>query len=158
MSRNNDERMKQLGEAIGPPKHSAAVGRAKGAVVQAGGETWAESMYNSWQSGFFSRQSNADTGLKLRALFKAIRMLQVGDEKAQKKAAQMSQFLAAEWGIRQACVSIGGQDLEAVRALREWWGDAQLPPVDALVAGSQAHMDGTSADELLIAAAVRRLG
>jgi hypothetical protein len=151
MARNNDDRLTQLGEAIGPPKHSAAVGRAQGAVVQAGGDTWAESMHNAWQSGFFSRQSRADTGLKLRALFKAIRMLQVGDEKQQKKAAQMSRFLETEWGIRQACVSIGGSDLDAVRALREEWGDVQLPPVNAFV-------NSTAADEVLIAAAVRRLG
>jgi hypothetical protein len=158
MARNDDDRLTQIGEALGPPKHSAAMGRAQGAVVQAGGDTWAESMHNAWQAGFFSRQSSADTGLKLRALFKAIRMLQAGDEKQQKKAAQMSRFLETEWGIRQACVTIGGGDLDAVRSLRAWWGDAQLPPVHALVAGSQAHPDGTSADELLIAAAVRRLG
>lgn len=159
MTRKADERMQQLGAAIGPPKHSEAMGRAQGAVVKAGGETWAESMHNAWSAGFFSRQSSADTGLKLRSLFKAIRMLERGDEKQRKKAAQMSRFLESEWGLKQACVAIGGSDLEVVRALREVWGDVQLPPVDAMVAGSKRPDDeGWSADEVLIAAIVRRLG
>ena len=121
----------------------------KRAVVQAGGETWADSMHTQWSQGFFSRQFQADTGLKLRAMFKAIRMLEAGDEKQQKKAAQMSRFLEIEWGVRQACVAIGGQNLDKVRELRDAWGDVQLPPVDAFA-------NGIVADEALIQAVERR--
>jgi hypothetical protein len=120
------------------------------AVVQNSPETWADSMHTQWSQGFFSRQFPADVGLKLRAMFKAIRMLQAGDDRQQKKAAQMSRFLETEWGLKQACAAIGGQNLDKVRELRDAWGDVQLPPIDAFA-------DGIAADEALIAAVIRRL-
>jgi hypothetical protein len=120
-------------------------------VAQAGGETWAESMHNAWRAGFFAPGKPHDHELKLRAMFRAIRMLEVGDAKQQGKAREMSRFLELTWGLSKAYVTAGEGDIDATRELRERWGDAQLPPKDG------GFVDGIAADEALIRSIIRRL-
>lgn len=162
MTRNNDK-MAQLGAAIGPPTQAQryqlqGLAQAQRTVVQGSNELWADQIHTFAKEGKCSPIAKGDRELWLRSLFRAIRILQAGDAKQQKQARDLSRHLENAWGIKQACVAIGGNDLEAVRRLREAWGDAQLPPVDAMVAGSTPNEDGWAADELLIQAAVRRLG
>lgn len=133
------------------------VASAQRTVVLSGGPLWADQIHTHQREGRYSPHTG-DRELKLRALFRAIRILEAGDAKQKKQAGDLSRFLENAWGLKQACVAVGGKDLDAVRQLREAWGDAQLPPVDAMVAGSTPNADGWSADELLIQAAVRRLG
>lgn len=126
-----------------------AFAQAQRTVIQQGPELWADQIHTDMRAGHHSPQGS-NRELSLRALFRAIRILEAGNVGQKKKAADIARFLENAWGLKQACVAIGGKELDVVRELREQWGDAQLPPVDALVADA-------SADELLIAAAVRRI-
>lgn len=149
MARNESHRDEKYG--------LQGLAQAQRTVVQQGPELWADQIHTDTRGGHHGPQGS-NRELSLRVLFRAIRILQAGDAKQKKQAGDLSRFLENAWGLKQACVAIGGNDLEAVRRLREAWGDAQLPPVGAMVAGSTPTADGWSADELLIQAAVRRLG
>lgn len=156
MSRNQtDDRMQQLGSAIGPPKEGyslSALARMHGAVMRGGPMLWAQAIHAQYTNGDLRPTDRWANPLKLRAMFKAFRLLAASDDlKDLAKARDLSKFLESPWGISKACVAIGGDDLDAVRALREQWGDAQLPPADATV-------NGYCADYLLIEITVRRLG
>lgn len=89
---------------------------------------------------------------RLRSMIRAIRVLgQSTDAKDRKKAADLSDFLASVWGVRNAAEAIAEGEVETLEQLTQEWGKAQLPPAGATV-------NQWVADELLIAAAVRRLG
>ena len=88
---------------------------------------------------------------RVRALIRAQRLLANSADAEDKRLARtLSLFLANEWGIRKAYEVVAQGDVDDMKELREKWGDVQLPPPDALC--------GTwVADELLIAATVRRI-
>ncbi len=88
---------------------------------------------------------------RVRSMIRAIRMLNGSKEAADHKlSATLSTFLRQVWGIERAYETVAEGEVDDMKQLREEWGDVQLPPADAKV-GSWV------ADELLIAAAVRRL-
>lgn len=123
-------------------------------IVQQGGETWAESIHTQLEGGHLSpeRGDKLERPRKLRAMFKAIRQLEHGDDRQKKKGRDLSRFLESVWGLQKAWVAAAEGDIDAGRALREQWGDAQLPPLDA------CFVNGIAADEAIIEAIARRLG
>lgn len=133
------------------PYRLQSLGQAQTAVMKAGGMTWAESMHTHWQAGFFVPKDKADNPLKLRSLFKAIRVLERGTDKQKKLALDLSKQLESVWGLQKAYVTASEGDIDAMRELRERWGDVQLPPVDG------GFVNGIAADESLIDSIVRGL-
>jgi len=95
--------------------------------------------------------ARGENELRLRSLIRAHRMLAASREEADvKMAGDIATFLSFAWGIRTAYETISEGDAEAYDKLKAEWGEVQLPPAGATV-------DLYVADELLIAAAVRRL-
>lgn len=94
----------------------------------------------------------AENELRLRALMRALRALDTSDDAKDKKAARdLSMHLGNVWGVRVAAEVVAEGEVEALEKLTEDWGKGQLPPAGAAV-------NQWVADELLISAAVRRLG
>lgn len=157
MARTQDDKLRQLGAAIGPPTNRgryalAGYARAQAVILNGGSLLWAQSIHTQLHQGYLRPTTKSDNPLRVKAMIKAIRVLSESSDKVdKKKAADLSGFLRSEWGIDRACEAIGGDDPDEVRELRERWGNAQLPPADALVRE-------ISADHLLVEAAVRRLG
>jgi hypothetical protein len=90
--------------------------------------------------------------LRLRAIIRAVRALSAsGEAKDQKHGRELASFLGNVWGVRIAAEVVSEGEVEAFDKLTEEWGKAQLPPAGATV-------NQWVADELLISAAVRRLG
>jgi hypothetical protein len=125
--------------------------QANRAIVQSGGETWAEAIHAQLGGGHLAPNGKGHAR-KLRAMFKAIRTLEVGDDRQKKKARELARFLELTWGLQKAYVTVAEGDIDAMRELRERWGDVQLPPVDG------GFVNGVAADEAIIDAIVRRLG
>lgn len=157
MTRNNDRAL-HIREAIGSPgkpEEPYALGahaKRYAAIMKGTPLDWARSIHTQWSSGELAPTTKQANGLKLRAMLKAIRLLeQSADAGDAKKVQALRQFLALTWGIKTAAEAVAEGEVEAFDALREAWGDAQLPPVDATV-------NDYCADYLLIDAAVRRLG
>jgi hypothetical protein len=120
-------------------------------IVESGcGTNWAEIIHAQMSVGALA-PNNEGRDRKLRAMFKAIRLLEQGDAKQQRKARELGGHLEHNWGLKHAYVTAGEGDLEATRALRERWGDGQLPPIDG------GFVDGIAADEALIGSIIRRL-
>lgn len=111
---------------------------------------WADQVHTHWQGGYYAPEKG-NRELLLRALFRAVRILDRGDAKQKKQAGDLSRFLANVWGLQKAYVTAGEGDIDATRELRERWGDVQLPPVDG------GFVNGIAADEAVIDAIVRRL-
>jgi hypothetical protein len=148
----HDTKTAQLRDAIGLPKGSVAAAQIHGAIFRSEDPMlWADGMHCQLRGGLLAPAHKSESPRKLRAIFRAIRILQAGTEKEQKQGKDLSRFLETAWGLTRACVAIGGNDRDTIVELREQWGDAQLPPVDAFA-------QGIAADEALIQAVVRRLG
>lgn len=180
MTRNH-ERSSQIRDAIGPPPKAegyqlAAHAKRYAAIMAGGPLAWARSVHTMHSAGQLApRQApcDGDVGkfvedklrpqaqatirrgeneLRLRAMIKALRMLSASnDPKDRKNAKDLSSFLESVWGVRRAYEAVSEGDAELYDQLRDAWGEVQLPPPDATV-------NRYSADELLIQAAVRRLG
>jgi hypothetical protein len=111
---------------------------------------WADTVHAHWSGGHYA-PSKGNHALLLRAMFRAIRLLERGTDRQKKQAGDLSRFLANVWGLQKAYVTAGEGDIDATRELRERWGDVQLPPIDGGFVG------GIAADEAVIDAIVRRL-
>jgi hypothetical protein len=137
------------------------IAEATRTIVQAGGESWAESIHTQLQGGHMS-PDKGNRELKLRAMFRAIRMLDQGDDKQKRKGRELSRFLELTWGLQKAWVAAAEGDIDLGRELREHWGDAQLPPAYGATVARTGPMPGEfvhgiAADEAIIDALVRRL-
>jgi hypothetical protein len=163
------------------PYRLAALGKAHGSVVQQQSPlAWARSIHTQWQSGIMRphkepgdpektiatirRTTKAElvpvaiaavvrgeNELRLRALFRAARLLAASRDAADEKPArELSMFLRSAWGVTDAAEAVAEGETSMLDDLREKWGKVQLPPSDATV-------NQWSADELLIAAVMRRL-
>lgn len=135
------------------------------AVVQSGRETWAETIHGQLNGGHLS-PDKGNRELKLRSMFKAIRALDLGDDRQKKKAHELARFLELTWGLQKAYVTAAEGDIDAMRVLRDAWGDGQLPPVypqtladpfDLRRTSPGEFVHGLPADEAVIDAIVRRL-
>lgn len=134
------------------PYSLQAVGAALRTVIKGDDALWADQVHTHWQGGHYSPKNKGDRPLLLRAMFRAIRILEVGTVKQQKQAGDLKRFLENVWGLQKAYVAAAEGDIDAMRELRERWGDAQLPPKDG------GFVNGIAADEAIIDAIVRRLG
>ena len=140
---------------------------------------WAQEMHRQWQQGLLAPKKTTDPKTeakirssmqtvlqaralntvvrgeneqRLRSLIRAVRLLAASKDKADRNAAtQMGTFLGEVWGVTCAADVIAEGDIDDQNTLRSQWGHAQLPPTGATV-------NQWVADELLISAAVRRLG
>lgn len=162
------------------PYALAGLARAHASAMRQKPIDWARSIHNLWAHGEYApkktpgdaektiakvrsttRADLVDTAIKaivrgenelrLRALIRAHRLLaESKDPKDQKLARELSGGLASGWGITRANEAVAEGEAELSDKLLAEWGKTQLPPVDATV-------NGWVADELLIAAAVRRI-
>lgn len=90
--------------------------------------------------------------LRLRALIRAARVLNASkDPKDRKLGAALANCIGSVWGVTKAHEAVAEGETKLSDDLKEKWGNVQLPPPEAMV-------NGWAADELLIQAAVRRLG
>lgn len=114
--------------------------------------SWAHTFHAQWSAGQQKPMNKRDSLQTLRATIRAVRLLEASaDAGDKKKARELAVFLRNVWGIKTAAEVVAEGECDVLDELKAKWGDAQLPPVDATV-------HETSADELLIEAAVRRLG
>lgn len=163
------------------PYALAHVAKAHGAVARQGPTEWARSLHARWTAGEMGpknapgdaekttakvRQTmkpelvatalrtivRGENELRLRAVIRATRLLDASkDPKDKAMSAAMAKALELAWGIKRAYETVSEGDAELYDQLRDQWGEVQLPPAGATV-------NLYAADELLIAAAVRRLG
>lgn len=183
MTRNNE--ISQIRDVVtGPPKASqteayqlAAWAQRYRAVKDGGPLAWARSIHTMHTAGEMRPRkepcdaakigkglpphlqaaahatvARGENELRLRSMIRASRMLSASaDPKDSKMASELGKFLELSWGLKRAYETISEGDADLYDQLRDAWGEVQLPPPDATV-------NLYAADELLIAAAVRRLG
>lgn len=162
------------------PYALAGLARVHGSVARQKPIDWARSVHNLWKHGEYAPKKTPDDAektiakvrastrpdlvdtaiktivrgeneLRLRALIRAHRLLaESTDAKDKKMAAEISGGLASGWGITRANEAVAEGEADLSDELLDDWGKVQLPPSGAMV-------NGWVADELLIAATVRRL-
>jgi hypothetical protein len=143
------------------PQRWGDFGKALLHGVRESDAAWAASIYQQWTVGMLAPlhrgipspsaqggqfESNSERAsmrsqneLRLRALIRATRLLAAQDtEESQKRAKQLGSFLLSAWGLQSAARAAAPTDRELLGELREKWGDAQLPPKDAMVGGNDA--------------------
>jgi len=122
---------------------------------------WADTVHAHFKGGYYAPTNKGDRPLLLRALFRAIRILETGTDRQKKQAGDLSRFLANVWGLQKAYATAAEGDVDVARELRDAWGDAQLPPTVWVTADRQPiageFVNGIAADEAVIDAIVRRL-
>lgn len=163
------------------PYKLAPLAQVHGSIAKQTPLGWADSIHNLLQSGAWSPKKEpgdaekviprikrevkpelqveaikaivrGENELRLRTLIRASRLLSSSkDPKDRKHGAELASFMQSVWGVTKAHEAVAEGEVKLSDDLREKWGNVQLPPPDAMV-------NGWSADELLIQAAVRRLG
>jgi hypothetical protein len=163
------------------PYKLSGLARVHGAVARQTPLDWARSVHTFWRGGEYRPRKEpgdadkvipkiratvklelvpealkaivrGENELRLRGLIRATRMLTENkDAKDKKHGAELSSFLRSAWGVNKAHEAVAEGEAELHDKLKKDWGDAQLPPIGATV-------NQWAADELLIQAAVRRLG
>ena len=95
--------------------------------------------------------ARAENALRMRAMIKAIRQLRGSkDPQHAKMVDGLIKHLAHTWGVKKAADVVGGNDRDLHRELLDLWGDAPIPPADAM-------LGELAADELFIRNVVRRV-
>lgn len=153
MTRNNDEKLEQLREAIPVTpnaRENAALADAHKHALRSP-LMWASVIHRQLISGMLAPIGGTEGALRVRSMLLAIRRLEPStDPKHAKQAQDLRKHLRSAWGLKRAADAVGGHDRDAHRELIERWGDDQLPPAGAIVGG-------IAADERLVAALVRRV-
>jgi len=158
------------------PYQLAAWAKRYAAIMKGPPLLWAQSIHTMWKSGVMAPSkapcdadkigtslrpdhrelalravARGENELRLRSMIKAIRMLAASsDHDDNKKAADILKGLELGWGIRRAYETVSEGDADLYDALKEQWGEVQLPPLGATV-------NQWAADEILIQATVRRV-